>query len=1607
MHRFSHLHCHTQYSLLDGAARIQTLLERAAEYEIEAVAITDHGNLFGVPEFYRTAEKIGIQPIIGCEFYLTPTSRHDRNERTRYHQVLLAKNETGYRNLIKLSSLSYLEGYYYKPRIDHELLTQYHEGLIATTCCLQGEIPQTILHKGEEAARKLFEWYLELFGEDYYIEIQDHGLPEQKKINAILLRWAREYGVRVIATNDVHYVDRTDFEPHDVLLCLQTGKDMSDPSRLRFDNDQFYLKSPAEMRQALLSDIEPRLVDEMMANTGEVADKCRFQLPTGKLLMPHYPIPPEYNGDMDAYLRDLVFEGARRRYGDPLPHEVAERLEHELAIIKKMGFAGYFLIVQDFTTAARRLGVRVGPGRGSAAGSAVAYCLGITNIDPLKYDLLFERFLNPERVSMPDIDIDFDDRGRGKVIDYVVQKYGRENVCQIITFGTMGAKMAIRDVARVLGIPLAEADRIAKLIPDGPKVTLAQAYEEVPELRALKESNDPQIRKLLHYAEVLEGSVRHTGVHAAGVIIAPGRVSDYVPVAVAKGKDNDTVTTQYDGKWIEEFGLLKMDFLGLKTLTILNDALQLIKENHGIEIDLDQIPLDDPKTFELFQRGETVAIFQFESEGMREWLRKLKPTSIDDLIAMNALYRPGPMDLIPNYIARKHGLEPVEYPHPLLEPVLKNTYGIPIYQEQVMQMAQVMAGYTLGQADLLRRCVAEGTLIVDARTGRRVPVEEVQPGMEVWSLGPDLRLHRVPVQARFDNGIQTVYKVRTRTGRTIELTAEHPLLTLQGWKHLCDLKVGDAIAVPISLATEGDLSPEPARVKLLAYLLGDGNTVHRTPRGDAPTARFFTSSPALRNDFLNAVQTLGGQVRIYKHPITGVETIYCTAPKGQANPVLTLIREVGLIGRAHEKRVPEEVFRYTQAALRLFLGRLWSTDGSIEKKRLSYCSTSMELIEDIAHLLLRLGINTIRRQRTTTHRPAFELVITDQRDIVLFARQIGPYLVGDKKKRLKALVRQALQRVRNQSIYLIPAEVGHLVRAAKVKSGLSWTHAGARVGVPGTSLSAGLNLKTPRRALSRHRTALLGRAFADETLLALSEGEVLWDPIVEITPVGRKRVYDLAVPPFANFVAQDIVVHNSMGKKKVEEMKKHREIFVAGAAERGVDAETANAVFDMMEKFAGYGFNKSHSAAYSIVAYQTAYLKANYPAEFMAAAMTSEMGDTKKLAVVLDEARRMGLELLPPSINRSQAHFTVEDGRIRFGLGAIKGVGLGAIEAILKAREKHGPFRTIFDLIRHLDLRVVNKKVLESLARAGALDELEGHRAQLVEAIDLAVQYAQKVQADRMAGQASLFGESGTRTALPPPNLPVVQPWSRARCLKEERELIGFYVTGHPLEAYRAEVNAFATTTLAELSRTLEEADMPRNGSTNGHTNGTTNGHAYRPARPRHRICGIITEVQRRIGRNGRPLAFASIEDFTGQGELVIFSSVLERVMPYLEVDAVVLVEGQVEVRGGSVKVLVDELWPMWKVRDELVEALVVQLDLEQVRPEQLDRFHALCREHAGRCKLYFDLLSPDFPGGRQRLLSRRCLVELNDTLMQQTLRLFGAEAIRLESRRLSAPVRS
>lgn len=1156
MSDFSHLHVHTQYSLLDGAARINKLVERASELEMSALAITDHGNLFGVPEFYHASRKAGVQPIIGCEFYVAPSGMTERSDRTRYHQVLLAKNETGYRNLIKLSSLSYTDGYYYKPRIDRETLRQYSDGLVATTCCLQGEVLQTILKRGEQAARAVFEEWLDIFGEDYYIEIQDHGIPDQKTCNHVLLKWAGEYNVKVIASNDVHYVEQEDAAAQDVLLCLQTGKELNDPNRMRFENDQFFLKDVDQMRLSL-RDMDPIMRDAALDTTREIVDKCALELSMGKLLMPHYPMPDQFAGDMDAYLRHLVFDRARLRYPEMGP-DVVERLNSELGIIAEMGYAGYFLIVQDFTSVARDLGVRVGPGRGSAAGSAVAYCLGITNIDPLRYDLLFERFLNPERVSMPDIDIDFDDRGRGRVIDYVVKKYGRDNVCQIITFGTMGAKSVIRDVARVLDLPLSEADRIAKLIPDGPKVSLADATREVPEFRALQKDSNPQIQNLLHYAMVLEGSARHTGVHPAGVIIAPGTVSDYVPVAVARSKNDDVVTTQYDGKWVESFGLLKMDFLGLKTLTVLTDAVKLIERNHGINIDLDEIPQDDEKTFEIFQDADTVAIFQFESSGMREWLRKLKPTSIDDLIAMNALYRPGPMQFIPNFINRKHGKEDIAYPHPMLEDILRPTYGLPVYQEQVMQIAQVMGGYTLGGADILRR---------------------------------------------------------------------------------------------------------------------------------------------------------------------------------------------------------------------------------------------------------------------------------------------------------------------------------------------------------------------------------------------------------------------------------------AMGKKTQDVMDEQRSVFVDGAVERGVEQKTANDVFDMMATFAGYGFNKSHSAAYSVVAYQTAYLKAHYPAEFMAAAMTNEMADTKKLAVVLEEARHRGIEMLPPSINHSHAHFTVEGGQIRFGLGAVKGVGQGAIDAIVVAREKHGEPRSIFEFVKNLDLRAVNKKAIESLARTGSLDDLEGHRAQLVNAVDPAFQYAQRIQADLLAGQNSLFGGSDETAQMTEPSLPVVEPWSRAQLLKQERELIGVYVSGHPLETYLPEIRAFATAELGKPEELGLEEDEESDRS-NG-----------RPRKPVFSFLGIITEVTRRTTKSGKPIAFVTLEDFSGSGELICFSSTFDKVQSYLNPDDIILVRGETELRGGGIKVIVQEIYPMWKVREQLVRSISLRVDIDRIKPERLSAFRDVCDVNRGTRSLYFDVLADDLhePG---RILARKFVVEPTPELLLEAATIFGRENV-------------
>ena len=1139
--------------MLDGAAAISNLVEKSNNNGMPAIAITDHGNMFGVPEFVNTAKKGGVKPIIGCEFYITATQMDDRTNKTRYHQVLLAKNMTGYKNLAKLCSLGYVDGMYYKPRIDKETLAAHAEGLIATTCCLASEINQTILRKGESEAKELFEWYFNLFGDDYYVELQRHGLEDQNICNEVLVKWAKEYNVKMVATNDCHYVEKEDSEAHDILLALQTNADLNDPKRFRFTDDhnnlnpEFYLKTPEEMRE-LFSDL-PESID----NTNEIVEKVEDFDITSDLMLPHYAIPEQYSS-MDEYLRALTYKNAKKRYGE-LTQEITERIDQELTIIKNMGFAGYFLVVQDFTTEARNRDVFVGPGRGSAAGSVVAYCLGIINIDPLQYDLLFERFLNPERVNPPDIDIDFDDSGRQDVIDYVVEKYGRKNVAQIVTYGTMKAKTAIRDVGRVLGVPLDEVNRIAKLFPDRPGVdTFAKVTnpsknpETYEDIDALFEAPDPKVRKMMRFARTLEGSARQTGIHAAGVIIAPGEISDYVPVALSKEKD---VITQYDGPNAEMCGLLKMDFLGLKTLSILKTAIEMVERNHGKVYDLDEIPLTDETTFKLYQKGNTIGTFQFESDGMRKYLKQLKPTDINDLIAMNALYRPGPMQFIPQYIDRKHGREQVEYPHESIRDILEPTFGIMIYQEQIMKIAQRMADYSLGEADLLRR---------------------------------------------------------------------------------------------------------------------------------------------------------------------------------------------------------------------------------------------------------------------------------------------------------------------------------------------------------------------------------------------------------------------------------------AMGKKKKEVMAEQRELFIDRATGKGIEEEVATEVFDRMAKFAEYGFNKSHSAAYSVVAYQTAYFKANYPAEYMAAVLSHNMGDIDKVSKFIEECQRMDITVDPPNINTGEGKFLAVNGRIQYGMEAIKGVGSNAVALLVEERTENGTYESIFEFSSRVDSRTCNRKTYESLIIAGAFDSLHPNRAQLIASLDDILNYGHRKQEEERLNQASLFGESnGNEAGLGEPKLADVPMWSNIERLNKERELIGFYLSGHPLKKFEEDINLFCK---HDLSTSCIEEQNDRGEVT---------------------VACIITGVKRVTDRKGRPFAFIQVEDFYGNIEVIAFSSIYDQYLGLIQVDNIVVIKGKVDRKSGSPKILADSFERIENVREKHQDRLQLFIDLntEEVSQDLLKEMANLFEQHKGTAHVRFNIHSPEARGPFQMKV-RKFVVEPHDELVDQLRDMLGKEQVSL-----------
>ncbi len=1139
MPEFCHLHCHTQYSLLDGASKIETMMDKAVADGQKGVALTDHGNMFGAFKFVREANKRDIKPIVGCEFYLVE-DRHIRafskskgEKDRRFHQLLLAKNVTGYQNLTKLCSLGFIEGLYGKfPRIDKELLEKYHEGLIATSCCIGAEIPQAILRGDLKKAEELVKWWVDLFGEDFYIELQRHrGLENidqtgvsQEDINQQLLVYAKKYNIKVIATNDSHYVEEEDNKPHDILLCVNTGSKVEDRDRFKFPSTDFYFKSQEEMN-ALFKD-QPEAIDNTMEIYGKI-EKLELKR---DVLLPNFPLPKGFKKQHD-YLTHLVMEGAKQKYG-VISEVLRERLKFELGIIGNMKFDGYFLIVQDFINAAKEMSVAVGPGRGSAAGSAVAYCLGITNIDPIKYNLLFERFLNPERISMPDIDIDFDDDGRQQVIDYVIDKYGQNQVAQIVTFGTMAAKSSIRDVARVTDLPLNDADMIAKLVPNIPGFKFPQIFGKPPN-EALKgfQGNDPeQIKKLweinagkdekagvLQLAQRLEGSVRNTGIHAAGVIIAPGDITNYVPVCT--NKDSPLWITQFDGSVVEDAGMLKMDFLGLKTLSIIKDCIENIVIRHGEDkrIDPDEIPLDDEETYKLFQRGDMIGIFQFESDGMRKHMKDLKPTDIEDLIAMNALYRPGPMQYIPLFIDRKHGRQSVTYPHEWLEDILKPTNGIMVYQEQIMQAAQIMADYSLGQADMLRR---------------------------------------------------------------------------------------------------------------------------------------------------------------------------------------------------------------------------------------------------------------------------------------------------------------------------------------------------------------------------------------------------------------------------------------AMGKKKVKEMIKHRKTFAEGAAKKGVSKENADKIFDDMEKFASYGFNRSHAAAYSVLAFQTAYLKTHYPAEFMASVLTHNKSDIGKLNFFLREAKRMGIPVLGPDVNESMLNFTVtENGTIRFGMSALKGVGEGPVTAMIESRKKDGPFKSVFDMMRRLSLRNVNKKVMESLAYGGGLDcfeDIQRHQyfvpsGKFDSFIGHLLKYGNAYQSQLDSSENSLFG-AVEEVMVPEPEVPIGREWPLIEKLNREKLITGIYISGHPLDDYKVEVESYTDTSLSDIQKTKD-----RN----------------------VKIAGIVTMADHRTSKKGTKYGNFALQDFSDSLEFSLFREDYQKYKHLLELNEVLYMEGQYTQKwqGADYQFQPSKVMILASVSSKMTKSITLRIEAQHLTKEMVTSLEEILDNHQGEQKLKVQLL--------------------------------------------------
>jgi DNA polymerase III subunit alpha len=1515
---FVHLHVHTEFSLLDGLSRIKRLVNRAKELNMPAMAITDHGTMFGVIDFYNACRDAGIRPIIGVEAYLAPRGMEDRDpllDKRAYHLLLLARDQTGYQNLLKISSAAQLRGYYYRPRIDWEFLQEHAQGLIATTGCLAAKVPSLVTDGRDDEAREEIGRFQELFGpENFYLELQQHDIDIIGDVNRWLIDYNRTQhtNVGLVATNDVHYVLEDDFNAHDTLLCIQTSAMKSDENRLRMSDNSYFLTSSEQVWQQFGE------VPDAIHNSIKIAEMCEVDLDRKGYHLPDFPVPDGHTAD--SYLRYLCQKGLEWRYdsraGDDL---LQNRLNRELEIIHNMGFDTYFLIVWDLCEFARHNDIWWNV-RGSGAGSLAAYCLGITNIDPIQNNLLFERFLNPGRVSMPDIDMDFPDDRRGEMIAYTARKYGEDKVAAIITFGTLGAKAAVRDVGRALGVPLNEVNQAAALIPTEARQKPLQEYvESNPDLQQLYDSN-AQIREVIDVASTLQGVSRHASTHAAGVIVADKPLVEYLPLHRITGKDPSggalKAVTQFPMETCDAIGLLKIDFLGLSTLTILRRACDLIERHHGISYTMENIPYrhDDPaltdddraaldKAFALIGSGETVGVFQVESSGMRQMLRDMRPHRFENIIAAVSLYRPGPMEFIPQYNRRLRGEEQPEYRHEKLEPILKETYGIIVYQEQIMQIAGELFGYELGNADLMRRavskkkeqdlaehraifldqaprhgidedaankifddieffanygfnkCVTASTEIIDADTGRIVTVGDLYHGraniQRTLTCDTDtLRLQPGEITAVMANGVKPVYRLKTRLGHEIEATGNHPFYTFDGWRILDELAVGDRIAVPRSLSVEGQREWPRHEVIVLGHLLAEGNLCH--PTG----IYYYTGDEAQWRDYVDNLERFDN-TKASTHRRRGMCDVYSKRAEHKREAgVVAWVERLGLRGAtSYTKFIPDEVFELTNRQIALLVARMWEGDGHISEKGRSvyYATSSPRLARQLQHLLLRLGLVSRLRRVEFPYRDGrigYQLFITGNDNLDRFLRFIGCHFVNDERREKLCRVVAAVG-FGHSSKDSIPVAVRDVVRREKVVLGLTWQEVGLRSGV---AVSEFHRLGNPiETGFTRDVIHRLGEFFDFDELRLYADSDIYWDEVIAVDYMGEQPTYDLTIEGTHNFVANDILVHNS------------------------------------------------HAADYAVITIQTAFLKAHYPEEYMTALLSVHSDDSVRVATFLEECRRLEIPILPPDVNHSMLDFDIQQdpqtGKrgVRFGLAAIKNAGASSLQTIIDVRQQEGPFASLIDFCQRVDLREVGKRTLESLVKVGAMEAF-GTRSQLVGVVDRIVSFSASYHKDREIGQMNLFGETTGLQDDSLTDLPESDEYSPRDMLAWEKELLGLYVTGRPVDRYR---DALRQSNSAVIS-TMKENPAAYNGRD-------------------VQIAGEIISLRRIYTRRNEQMVVLQMEDWhdtAGSIEVVVFPRAWAQVQSQLEsgdlrgFDAgdVVKIAGKFDVSRGDPQIIADRV---------------------------------------------------------------------------------------------------